>query len=88
MLYISFQLFKFFYHTMLINSPICDQFADVIIRDLNFVRKTTRGCTCEEETLDWCGCRPHYYDLGDYNKLIVNFYSFLIIQNNYSKLNV
>ncbi|RMZ98478.1 xylosyltransferase oxt [Brachionus plicatilis] len=52
-----------FFHTILQNSPFCDQnYVNNHLRFVNWQRKL--GCNCQHKNVvDWCGCSPNFISL-------------------------
>lgn len=58
-----------FFHTLALNTEFCDRFSDNNLRLTNWHRK--QGCKCQHKNVvDWCGCSPLVYRLGD-SKLLL-----------------
>ena len=49
-----------FFHTALINGPMCETYIKTNLRITNWNRKL--GCRCQyKDVVDWCGCSPNDY---------------------------
>jgi protein xylosyltransferase len=64
---------QIFYHTIIVNSPFCNNLIDIHLRDANFQHETGRACQCSKKFIDWCGCSPNYYKKSDFKRLKVIF---------------
>ena len=59
-----------FFHTALINGPMCETYIKTNLRVTNWNRKL--GCRCQyKDVVDWCGCSPNDYIARDIDKLKV-----------------
>ena len=59
-----------FFHTALINGPMCETYVKTNLRVTNWNRKL--GCRCQyKDVVDWCGCSPNDYVASDIDKLKV-----------------
>ncbi|XP_069190429.1 xylosyltransferase 1-like [Procambarus clarkii] len=57
-----------FFHIVLLNSRFCQSFTDNDLHVTNWKRKL--GCKCQyKHIVDWCGCSPNDFILGDWLKL-------------------
>lgn len=60
-----------FFHTALINGPMCNTLVGMNHRLANWNR--ARGCKCQYKAIvDWCGCSPNVILMSDKNKLLQN----------------
>ena len=59
-----------FFHTVLRNGPMCQQFVKSNLRVTNWNRKL--GCRCQyKHIVDWCGCSPNDFLTQDLSRLKV-----------------
>uniref|UniRef100_A0A5S6R428 protein xylosyltransferase n=1 Tax=Trichuris muris TaxID=70415 RepID=A0A5S6R428_TRIMR len=56
-----------FFHTVLQNSRFCATSLNHNLRFVNWQRKL--GCNCLQRVIDWCGCSPLVFRLGDLQRL-------------------
>nr|KAG5714701.1 hypothetical protein BaRGS_000189 [Batillaria attramentaria] len=58
-----------FFHTTLQNSEFCAQSVDNNLHLTNWRRK--QGCKCQyKHIVDWCGCSPNDFKIGDLERLL------------------
>lgn len=64
-----------FFHTALINGPMCETYIKTNLKVTNWNRKL--GCRCQyKDVVDWCGCSPNDYRASDINKLKASDHNF------------
>nr|CAG4640639.1 EOG090X01AN [Eulimnadia texana] len=57
-----------FFHTLLLNSPLCSTYADNNLRMTLWRR--SQGCLCQhKKVVDWCGCSPMVFRTSDWPQL-------------------
>ena len=64
-----------FFHTALINGPMCETYIKTNLRITNWNRKL--GCRCQyKDVVDWCGCSPNDYLASNIENLKVPDHNF------------